>query len=354
MRRISFVIYYFSTTLTITFISLQVNTVTSFAQGIKSTFVHPVYLEPDIFVISNRQTDTLNAKFQFTNNVNTDPSLTFFRVNASSMDSLRLTKLDSIAFLTEILDVKEQNWLLFIHGDSQTFEQATIRGLNIQNKYNIRVIVFCWPSKEPNVSGIKNFKNSFQNVEKSINHFYSVLNTMSGLRNSKTDFLIENKLSLLLHSLGNYYLECMVNKNMLSESPSILFDNVIINAAAVEQKNHKEWIEQLNFQKNIFIINNKQDFNLNGLRIFTKRGKQLGEKVKFPLANNAVYFNFTKSVGFRIPTGTSHTYFIGQVPERNEKIGLFYFEILHGLYPNLADETRFVNRQESSGDILVR
>jgi len=324
----------------------------SFAQGIKSTFEHTVYQDPDIFVITNRQIDTSNAKYSFTNNVNIDKSLTFFRVNASDVNSLQLTKLDSTTFISEILDLKKQDWVLFIHGDSQTFEQAVIRGLNIQNTHKVKVIVFSWPSKDPNLRGIKNFKNSFQNVEKSLSHFNSVLRTMSFLRNSKTNFLEGNKLSLFLHSLGNYYLECMENKALLLDTTPLLFDNVIINAAAVEQKNHVKWVEKLHFQKNIFINSNKQDFNLKGLRIFTKHGKQLGEKVIHPFAKNAVYFNFTKSVGFRFPTGTTHTYFIGKVPERNKNIRLFYFEILHGLYPNLTDETRFKIRR-SLGDIIV-
>ena len=141
---------------------------------------------------------------------------------------------------------------------------------------------------------------------------------------------------------------------MLFETTPLLFDNVIINAAAVEQKNHTKWVEQLQFQKNIFINSNRRDFNLNGLRISTKHGKQLGQKVTHPFASNAVYFDFTKSVGFRIPTGPSHTYFIGKIPERNKNICLIYSEMLHGHMPDLADETRFTKRRKSSGDLIVR
>lgn len=336
----------------LTIASLYVNTLTSFSQVIELTIQHPVYQEPDIFVITNRQIDTTNVKFSFTNNVNKEQSLSFFRVNASNVDSLKLMKLDSTAFLSEILVIKKQDWVLYVHGDGKTFEQAVIRGLNIQNMHKIRVIVYSWPSKDPILSGLKNFKNSYKNVEKSLSHFNSVLRTMYCLRNSTTNFQDGNKLSLFIHSLGNYYLECMGNKNLLLETPPLLFDNVIINAAAVEQKNHIKWVEQLHFQKNIFINSNKQDFNLKGLRIFTKHGKQLGEKVIHPFAKNAIYFNFTKSIGFRFPTESTHTYFIGKVPERNKNIRLFYFEILHGLKPNLAYESRF-DKSRTLGDVIV-
>jgi hypothetical protein len=354
MNRIKFNIYFFFKISIHFILSLYVYCLTSFAQGIELPSAHTVFQEPDIFVITNRQIDSSDAKLSFTNNVNKNPSLTFFRVKASSIDSIQLTILDSAAFLSEISEIKKQDWVLYVHGDGKTFEQAVNRGLIIQNTYKIRVIVFSWPSKDLNKKGIENFKNSYQNIEKSINHFISILRIISCLRNSNTDFLHDNKFSLFIHSLGNYYLECMVNNNLLLESQSLLFDNVIINAAAVEQKNHNKWIEQLLFQKNIFIIQNKHDVNLKGLRIFSKHGKQLGEKAKYPLANNAIYFNFSKSVGFRIPTGSSHSYYFGKVPESNKNISLFYFEILHGLIPNIADENRFKIRKELLGDILVK
>lgn len=354
MNRIRFTVFYYLRVLIVILAYWYANTLTTYAQGIKSTFEHPIYQDPDIFVITNRQIDTSNVQFSFTNNVNKGASLTFYRVNASSIDSLQLTPLDSTAFVAEIMDIKNQDWVLFIHGDGKPFEQAAIRGLNIQNTHKVRVIVFSWPSKDAHLSGLKNFNNSHQNVEKSLNHFNSVLNTMVGLRNSKTDFLNGHTLSLFLHSLGNYYLDCMGNKKMFLEKQPLLFDNVIINAAAVEEKNHINWVEKIHFQNNIFINSNKRDFNLKGLRIFTKHGKQLGEKVISPYANNAVYFNFTKSVGFRFPTGTTHTYFIGKVPEKNKNIRLFYYEILHGLKPDLDDKTRFKIRPKSFGDIIVR
>lgn len=332
---------------------LNLNPFTSFAQVIKSTFKHPSYLEPNIFVITNRQADTSTVKFSFTNHVKTDPSLTFFRVNASSTDSLLLNRLDSTAFLGEISKIRKQDWLLYVHGDSKTFEEAVIRGLNIQNTHKVRVIVFAWPSKDVNLHGFKNFKTSYQNVEKSVSHFNAVLRTMIEFRNCHPGFLSENHLSLFLHSLGNSYLERSVKQNLLLEVPPVLFDNVIINAAAVEQKNHARWVEQLQFQKYIFITCNNRDINLNGLRIFTSQGKQLGQKATSAFANNAFYFDFTESVGFRIPTPYTHSYFIGKVPKRNKNICLFYAEIFHGQLPDLSDESRFVKRGKSSNDIIV-
>ena len=142
MNKTRLTVYYFLKILLFTIACLYLNSLNSFAQVMASTFKHPVYQEPELFVITNRQTDTLNGQFSFTNQVKTDPSLTFFRVNASSTASLQLTRLDSITFLRELGEIKNQDWLLFVHGDSKTFEEAVIRGLNIQNTHKIRVIVF--------------------------------------------------------------------------------------------------------------------------------------------------------------------------------------------------------------------
>jgi hypothetical protein len=355
MNRIRFNVYYFLKNSILAILCLQVNTYATFAQQTISEHKHHhVFNESDVYVITNRQIDTSHARHPFTNHVSTNPSLTFFRANASFHDSILLTKLDSISFLTEIMDIKKQDWVLFLHGDNNSFEHAVLEALDIQNTYNIRVIIFSWPSRSLELSGLKNLENSYQNLLKSSDHFKSVIRTMYCLRNSGRDSPDEKKLSLFVHSLGNYYLENLVNQHFLLESRSLLFDNVIINASAVEQKNHQKWLEQLHFQNNLFVTFNKKDINLFALRIFSKHGMKLGERAKLPFANNAVYFNFSKSVGFRLNTKSTHTYFIGEVTEKNKNILHFYSDILHGLRPELADETKFINRRESSGYVFVK
>ena len=355
MNRIRFNVYYFLKISMLVILCMYVNTFASFAQQVISEHKHhPVFHASDVYVITNRQIDTSNARSAFTNNVSKNPSLSFFRANASCRDSIILTKLDSIAFLTEIMDIKKQDWVLFLHGDNKPFEHAVIEGLDIQDTHNIRVIIFSWPSRSLELSGLKNFENSYRNLLKSSNHFNSVIRTMYCLRNSRTDFPDNKKLSLFVHSLGNYFLENTANEPFLLESRSLIFDNIIVNASAVGQKNHGKWIEQLHVQKNVFITFNNKDINLLGLRIFSKHGMKLGERAKLPFANNAVYFNFTKSVGLRLNTKATHTYFTGEVTERNKNILHFYSDILHGLSPDLTDETQFTKIRESLGYLYVR
>jgi hypothetical protein len=154
---------------------------------------------------------------------------------------------------------------------------------------------------------------------------------------------------MLFHSLGNLYMKKLIKQNLQSGLPESLFDNIILNAAAVNQENHKEWVEKLRIQDQLYITCNKQDFNLKGVRIFTSDGKQLGEKIKSPLAINATYIQFNKSVGFRFPTGQTHTYFIGKIPAVNNNVKACYYDLFHGSNPNLGNENKFMTRKDGLG-----
>ena len=50
--------------------------------------------------------------------------------------------------------------------------------------------------------------------------------------------------------------------------------------------------KKIKIQDKLYITSNKSDFNLKGLHIFTKNGKQLGEKITPVLASNANYIHF--------------------------------------------------------------
>jgi hypothetical protein len=160
-------------------------------------------------------------------------------------------------------------------------------------------------------------------------------------------------LSMFIHSLGNAYPEKLVNNKLQAYRLDHVFDNVVLNAAAVNQEGHKMWVEQLDFQQRLYITCNKQDFNLKGVRIFTKDGKQLGEKVKEPLATNASYVHFSKAVGFRFPTGTTHTYFIGEVADESVIIRSFFTALMHGEPIDLSQTDKFVPRDDGLGYNII-
>jgi len=305
-----------------------------------------------IYVISNRETEFRDSTYSTCNKVKTSASLDFIIANSTSKDSLQIRKTDSTNFISEITSVKG-DWLIFVHGDAKTFEQSILRGIVIKELYNINVIVFSWPSKSPNLHGARNLKNSQFNVGKSLNHFVSLLQFVEDFKQINPSFQDGNKVSILFHSLGNLYMQRLIENKFQNGLPDDLFDNLILNAAAVNQRNHNEWVEKINTQDRIFINSNKHDFNLKGLRIFTAAGKQLGEKVTPVLAKNASYTHFDKSVGFRFRTGQTHSYFIGKIPAKSKNIKEFYSSIIHGDQPSFNDQIRFQLRKDSLGYEII-
>lgn len=322
----------------------------------KDGFIYEEGIIPgsQVYVLTNRLAGQGGNSITYQNKIKPVSSLSYLRATFHNKDSIVYREIDSSLFLSEVSSFIG-DWLLFVHGDGKTLETAVWRSFDIQHLHEINVIVFSWPSRNPKISGAKNFKNSQQNVIQSGDHFDQVLQLMQRFRQVNPGFSDNHNLSLFVHSLGNFYLENLAKKRITSEKPSALFDNLIMNAAAVNQENHKVWVEQLVLQERIYITNNRQDFNLKGVRIFTKQGKQLGEKVTHPVADNAVYVQFTKAVGFRFPTGTTHTYFIGKVPEKYVNIRNFYYQLLHGQPIEINDNTLFSKRKDGIGyDIISK
>jgi len=321
---------------------VYINQILTFAQSESCAAIN----FEEVIVISNRQPNKSSEKLTFENKIDPSGKLGFYLVHQSGENDLHVTLIDSSFFVSQLTS-RNTNWVLFIHGDSKTFEQAAIRGLKIQKTHNISVIVFSWPTKEPDINGIKNFRNSKHHAKRTAEQVASLLNTLKLVREYHPDFWKKHTLSLFAHSLGNYLLELLVSENLLPQPQSIIFDNIILNAAAVNQKHHKNWLEKIKIQNQIFVISNRHDFNLKGVRIFTSAGKQLGEIVKPAFCENASYIDFSKSVGLRFPTGTTHTFFIGSITDKSENIRNFYTDILHGRTPELTDGEKFQARKNN-------
>lgn len=238
-------------------------------------------------------------------------------------------------------EFKHNDWLVFIHGDSKTLQTAVDRAKEIQKLHNVNILIYSWPSKDPEVSPFKNFKISYSNVELASPYFKNFLTMIDNLKKSDDSPFQDENISLFLHSLGNYYLERMVNDNLHTGLDENLFDNLIINAAAVEEKGHKEWVEQLNFSRRIYINSNDDDFSLTGLRIISPLGRQLGEGPRSDYAENAFYVNFTEAVGFPGSMGPSHSYYFASITEKSENIKQFYTGVFHGYEAQLENNQLF-------------
>ncbi len=294
-------------------------------------------LEPGIeaIAITNRSYEIRDGNYYFNNMIDTTGSLTYFLSKHSGDYIIDLQKLTEQELKNHIT-MKGGNWLLFVHGDFKTLELAVLRAMDIGNTYNINVMVFCWPSKDPQLNGTRNFKNSKSNVFKSESDFMELLCLLNTF--DKEGILSNDSISAFFHSLGNLYLK---NYTECIHPDQRIFNNLIMNSAAVEQEDHNHWVENIDLQKRVYILFNKHDFTLNGLRIFTPAGKQLGERISDTLANNAIYLDFSKTIGHEFPTWNSHSFYIGDMPVEYPKVGGIYRNLFHGHKLNLKDSTIF-------------
>lgn len=319
----------------------MVMTLTYNLQGKETIYLSPsTHDQNKIAVVTNRAILTLHAdSITFASNLNSEGNASFLTASYTG-DDWHYAINNSLADLVK-QEFNHENWVIFVHGDGKDLKSAIQRAREIQELHQVNVLTYAWPSRNPDLGAINNFKNSYVNVEKATQQFSEFLRQIELLRNSKTSPFSLGNVSIFFHSLGNYYLENLVKNNLHDVFEAPFIDNLIINAAAVDQKDHHIWVEQLNFQKRIYINSNGKDMNLIGLRILSSKKMQLGEDPEMPFANNANYVSFTEAVGASLPPGPSHSYFFASVAEASDRIRTYYTTIINGYEVNFENEDMF-------------
>lgn len=218
--------------------------------------------------------------------------------------------------------------LLFIDGHGKDIPLVLTRSNQIVDKYGVSLVVFDWPSLN------SNFNKSLSRVRRCGDNFYNLLLQMKQYRVEQME--AGQHLSLLLHSLGNYFLTYMVVNGDNQYMDEKIFDNIIMNAAAVRSKEHGEVISQVRIQNRLYVVLNNRDRVLRGANLLTT-GKMLGNEAMAPLAPHATYLDFTPVAG------SEHTYFVGyhqfeyDLPVFNH----FYHGAFHGEDVDLSNGSMF-------------
>jgi hypothetical protein len=149
--------------------------------------------------------------------------------------------------------------------------------------------------------------------------------------------------------MGNIiFMEMMKHQpyEQLNKAPFI--DNVVLNAACVPSKGHKEWVERIRFANKIYIHYNRSDWQLKGAHLLTL-SRQLGEKLKRPLAANATYVNFHEQ------GGRQHSYFLNfpqndyrMTPEMKD----YFAQLFSGNTAVLEEEKTLAKKQPAVQEIV--
>ena len=224
-----------------------------------------------------------------------------------------------------------QDILLFVHGHGKAMPPVLTRANQIRDRYDVSLVVFDWPSFH------SNFNKSLSRVRRCGENFYNLLLHLQQYRNNELN--PNQHLSMLLHSLGNYYLTHLVVNGNNQYMDEKIFDNIIMNSPAVRSKEHGEVISQLRIQDQLYVVFNHRDKVLRGAHLLTS-GKMLGNVVIEPLAPNATY------VDFGCVAGTEHTYFAGyhQFEFDLPAIEHFFYNAFHGRKVDFSEDEMFLQK----------
>ncbi len=226
--------------------------------------------------------------------------------------------------------------LLFVEGHGKTLPMALNRAFQVQERYNVALIVFDWPSAN------SNFNKSLSRVRRCGDNFYNLLLQIREYRSSSMEE--SQAFSILCHSLGNYFISNFIVCGDGQYLKDEFIDNIVMNSAAIRTKEHGEVLSQVEFADRIYITSNKNDFVLRGAHLLTS-GKMLGNLVIKPMADNAEYVNFSGVAG------REHSYYFGYHVFEHENPAFYYFynTALHGKEVNLKDAGLFTPRDSGDG-----
>lgn len=218
----------------------------------------------------------------------------------------------------------DNDWVVYTEGMGKVFTANLDRGLRLGSFYKVNVLMLDYPSIHPNKKTLGNYTFALTNAREAYKDFAPVIDTIKRLRDN--ELMGKGSLSLFFHSMGNNVMSQLVKHDQLKNvNNEVWVDNIILNAPCVKQRKHSSWIEPINFARNIYVHYNPEDRTLFMAHLASFR-KQLGEKVKAPLASKAIYINFNQAAG------EGHSIFL-PLPNRSAgspEIFAHYSQLFHG------------------------
>lgn len=279
-----------------------------FKSGYITRFVQelPAQSGNKIMIISTRH---LIEKRNFAIKAGVDPHYRLYYFIAATIgDTAYVKHIPIMDSIHSQLDVR-RNILIYVDGHGKKFDQTMERGFELSERFHLNVVVFDWPT-------------DYMALRKTIYSASEVtvgfIKAMRKFDNFHHRYFSESLVSVIFHSMGNHIILNIAKQNQLDQMPARLFTNIILNAAAVKQRNHAKWVERLNIQKRIYITKNKNDFNLRGAAILRMSGL-LGLSTKNSYARNAYYVDFGDIATFE------HNLFLGKSELENKNPDIYKF-----------------------------
>jgi len=266
----------------------------------------------------------------------------------------------SLKVACELFDqARKQNKsiLFFIHGYNNDVEDVIETATELERLYRVIVVPFTWPANGGGaISGTASYLSdkgdarvSSGALNRTIGKIQQLHRMLTAARKNQllekarikhpenrqaaqSHFvkLVEKDcpvtLNLLCHSMGNY-----VFKNTLktrdNATSGLVFDNICLVAADVNNHEHALWLAKLDVRKRIYVVINENDSALKVSRI--KPGDEqlarLGHYTRQLNSPNAHYIDVTDAA----QVGMEHSYFKGDAIG-NESLKFMFTEMFNG------------------------
>jgi esterase/lipase superfamily enzyme len=272
-------------------------------------------------------------------------------------DDVHYVDLKLACDLTRRARAEGKNLLVFVHGYNNDIDDVLDRAADLEKHYGVIVLPFSWPANGGGIKGVADYKDDKNDAKAStvaLDRFLNFISrnlelvTQSNLRAfwkeaderhpndpEKRDQLYTKlvekdcpfRLSILLHSMGNYLLKWMF-KSTISRGTGLIFDNVVLCAADTNSLDHELWVDAIRFKNRVYITINEEDRALAASRLKSGQDQlaRLGHVLWGLHSRRAHYVNFTDSPW----VGNSHAYFEGTPRARNKAVNAFFKAAFNG------------------------
>lgn len=250
----------------------------------------------------------------------------------------------------------QRHILFFVHGYNNDMTAVLETAQRLEHDYNVEVLAFSWPArgggwrgKASYLSDKRDARASTGALERSLMKMHEYLSLISESTRialteqaqqrypdnaERRDGLLAELLqkhcpftiNALFHSMGNYLYKQML-KSSINQGNGLVFDNVVLCQADVNNRDHAEWVDRIAHNRRVFITINENDhaLRLSRMKPGSAQRSRLGHYIKRLDSRVAHYINLTDAPWVQ----RSHSPF-ADAAEKNQAIKRFFLEAFHG------------------------
>lgn len=223
---------------------------------------------------------------------------------------------------------RQTNALFFVHGFNTDFSDALEIAHRIEQLYNLEMVLFTWPSNGGGtVEGLASYQDDKRDAALSIGAFDRCLEKLAGYFIKHRDKACRCKFNLAMHSMGNFLFKRLLSSSIY-QGETLIFDNIVMLAADVNNERHAEWVDRARFRNRLFITINEDDTALLASKALAgdEQKARLGHWTRNLTARNATYLDFTDSAQIQ----AHHNYFTDESALRNSRIKEVFSRAFNG------------------------